>query len=41
MNFQELLDVLPIAGAGWGGVFGVIIVIWVAIALMLRIFKKD
>ncbi|MEA4823967.1 MAG: hypothetical protein VB111_07635 [Clostridiaceae bacterium] len=40
MNFQGLLDVLPIAGAGWAGVFGVIIVIWAAIAMMLRVFKQ-
>ena len=39
MNIQGFIDVLPIMGQGILGVFVVIIVVWIAIAAMAKIFK--
>ncbi len=39
MNIQALIDVLPLAGKGLGGVFLVIILVWLSIAALTRFCK--
>jgi hypothetical protein len=38
-DWQAVISTLPIVAKGMAGVFGVIIVIWIAIAIMIRVFK--
>lgn len=38
-DFQAIVSTLPIIAKGMAGVFGVIIVIWISIAIMLKAFK--
>lgn len=39
MNVQALIDVLPLAGKGLGGVFLVIVLVWLSIAMLTRFVK--
>lgn len=39
IDFQSVLSTLPIAAKGMAGVFGVIIVIWISIIIMIKVFK--
>lgn len=39
MNVQALIDVLPLAGKGIGGVFLVIVLIWLSITMLTRSCK--
>lgn len=39
MNVQALIDVLPLAGKGLGGVFLVIVLVWLSIATLTRFCK--
>lgn len=38
-DFGAIVPTLPIIAKGMAGVFGVIIVIWVSIVIMLKAFK--
>ncbi len=39
MNVQALLDVLPLAGKGLGGVFLVILLVWLSILALTKCCK--
>lgn len=39
LNFSALISVLPIMAAGIGGVFAVIIMIWLSIAALTKFCK--
>lgn len=39
MNVQALIDVLPLAGKGIGGVFLVIIMVWLSISILTKFCK--
>ncbi len=39
MNVQALIDVLPLAVKGLGGVFLVIVLVWLSIATLTRFCK--
>ena len=41
LNFQTLLEVLPKAGMGWGGVFVVTVVIILAVELLNYFTGRD
>ena len=38
-DWQAVISTLPIIAKGMAGVFGVIIVIWISIVVMLKAFK--
>ena len=38
-DFQAIVHTLPIIAKGMAGVFGVIIIIWISIVIMLKAFK--
>lgn len=39
MNVQALVDVLPLAGKGIGGVFFVILLVWLSIVALTKCCK--
>lgn len=39
MNLQALINVLPLMGKGLGGVFLVIILVWISISVLTKLFK--
>ena len=40
LNFEEFLQTLPIMGKGMLGIFVVILVLYLTITLLTKIFKK-
>lgn len=39
LNFSALIDVLPLMAKGLGGVFSVIVLIWISIAALTKFCK--